>query len=91
MVHAVTTESTQVSDPVPFNYLDFDLKIAEELGIRPRDLIVQDMKIHPVSQEAYVAVKKGHQPDAPTMIAIVSPMSPDIRFMEVGSLTSVFD
>ena len=65
------------------------LRLLRKLGISPRDLIVQDMKIHPMSQEAYVAVKKGHDPEAPSMIAIVSPMSPDIRFMETSNLTSV--
>ena len=88
-VHAIMTEATEVSDPVPFNYLDFDLKIAEQLDMSPRDLIIQDMKIHPVSQEAYVAVKKGHEPEAPSMIAIVSPMSPDIRFLEISDVNSV--
>ena len=58
MIHAVATEANEVKDPVPFNYTDFDLQIAEALDISPRDLIVQDMRIHPVSQEAYVAVKK---------------------------------
>ena len=88
-VHAIATEATQVADPVPFNFLDFDLKIAASLEIDARDLIVQDMKIHPVSQEAYIAVKKGHQPDAPSMIAIVSPMDNKIRFLETETLQSV--
>ena len=88
-VHAIPTEATPVSDPVPFNYRDFDLKIAEVLEIDTRDLIVQDMKIHPASQEAYIAVKKGHQPDAPSMIAIVSPMDGNIRFMDTGELASI--
>ena len=88
-VHAIATEANQVTDPVPFNVLDFDLKIAASLGIEARDLIVQDMKIHPVSQEAYVAVKKGHQPDAPSMVAIVSPMDNQIRFLETEALDSI--
>lgn len=88
MVHAIVTDANEVSDPVPFNYRDFDLKIAEALGIATRDLMIQDMKIHPVSQEAYIAVKKGHAPDAPSMIAIVAPMSEEIRFLETGDLKS---
>ena len=88
-VHAVMTEAQEVSDPIPFNHLDFDLKIAEALEIQPRDLIVSDMKVHPVSQEAYIAVKRGHQPDAPSMIAIVSPMGDDIRFLEVDDVERI--
>ena len=88
-VHAVMTEAQELKETVPFNHLDFDRKIAETLGIDARDLLVLDMKIHPVSQEAYVAVKKGHQPEAPSMIAIVSPMSNDIRFLDVENASSV--
>jgi len=41
-----------------------------------------------VSQEAYLAIKKGHSPDAPSMVAIVSPMNGDIRFLNVENKNS---
>ncbi|HAA19187.1 MAG TPA: hypothetical protein DCP28_10595, partial [Cytophagales bacterium] len=81
-VHAIATEATELSEPVPFNFMDLDGKIGEALGLAPRDLIIHDLKVHPVSQEAYVAVQKGHEPGAPSVIAIVSPTSPDIRFLD---------
>ena len=88
VVHAVKTEAQEVKDPLPFNMTDFDRKLAKELAIDTRDLIVNDMKIHPVSQEAYLAIKKGHAPDAPSMIAIVSPLDGEIRFLDVTSSNS---
>lgn len=88
IVHAVKTEAQEVKDPVPYNFLDFDLEIAKKLKIDARDLIVNDMKIHPLSQEAYLAVKKGHAPDAPSMVAIANPMNKEIRFLEVNESNS---
>ncbi|MEL6824472.1 MAG: hypothetical protein AAFP70_22155, partial [Calditrichota bacterium] len=82
-VYAIKTEASQLKDPVPYNFLDFDIKVAEALNIEPRDIVITDMKVHPVSQEAYVAVKRGHQPDAPSLIAIANPMSSEIRFLDV--------
>ena len=88
MVHAVSTEAEEVKDPVPFNLVDFDRILAKELDIDTRDLIVNDMKIHPVSQEAYLAIKKGHAPSDPSMVAIVSPMSGAVRFLDVKNSNS---
>ena len=84
VVHAFSTEGKELKDPVPYNFLDFDLKLAKVLKMDTRDLVIQDMKVHPVSQEVYVAVKKGHQPDAKSVIAIVSPMGMDIRFLNAA-------
>lgn len=87
-IHAVQTEAQEVKDPIPYNFLDFDLAIAKALDINARDLLINDMKIHPVSQEAYIAVKKGHAPDAPSMIAIANPMNKEIRFLDIKNGTT---
>ncbi|MEM1321592.1 MAG: hypothetical protein AAGG75_15145 [Bacteroidota bacterium] len=87
-VHAVKTSAEALKDPVPFNMEGFDVLLSEKLGIQPRDIIVHDMKIHPVSQEAYVAVRLGHQPDAKSVVAMVHPATRDIRFLEVNSSNS---
>ncbi|MEM6844889.1 MAG: hypothetical protein AAF632_21930 [Bacteroidota bacterium] len=87
-IHAVKTEATPLENPVPFNMEGFDVMLAEKLGIPPRDVIVHDMKIHPVSQEAYVAVRMGHQPAAKSVIAIVNPAMRAIGFLEVNSSNS---
>ena len=88
MIHAVQTIAQEVKDPIPYNMIDFDLALSKKLEVEVRDVIISDMKIHPVSQEAYLAVKKGHAVDAPSMIAIVNPMSGDIRFLDVSQRNS---
>ncbi len=87
-IHAVKTEATALKDPVPFNLEGIDVVLAKKLGIQPRDVIVNDMKIHAVSQEAYMAIRLGHQPDAKSVIAIVHPAMPEIRFLEINSSNS---
>ena len=87
-VHAVQTVATKLENPVPFNMEGFDVMLSKKLGIQARDVIIQDMKIHPVSQEAYVAVRMGHQSNAKSLIVIVHPATGDIRFLEVNSSNS---
>ncbi len=87
IVHAISTEATELKDPVPFNLLDLDDQLANMLEMDVRDLIIYDMKIHPVSQEAYIAVKKGHQPESKSVIAIVSPGSHAIRLLDLSKTT----
>ena len=89
-IHAVPTEATELKDAVPFNMEGFDIMLAEKLGLAPRDVLINDMKIHPLSQEAYVSVKLGHQPNAESIIAIANPVTADIRFLNIPeSSTSV--
>lgn len=87
-IHAVKTDASPLTDPVPFNMEGFDKMISEKLGISPREVIISDMKIHPVSQEAYVAIRLGHQPDAKSVISVVHPATKAIRFLEVNATNS---
>ena len=83
IVYAIPTEAKELSDPVSYNLMDFDRMLAKELEMDTRDLIINDLKIHPLSQEAYIAIKIGHAPEAPAMIAVVNPMSGAIHFLDV--------
>ena len=83
VLHAIPTKSEMVKDPVPFNGFGIDRKIATTLGVSPSDLIINDMQIHPESQEAYIAFKNGHAPSAKSMVAIVSPTDNVVRFLDV--------
>ncbi len=85
---AIPTEATNTEDPIPYNFLDFDLRLAEVLEMEVREMVIQDMKVHPLSQEVYVAVKKGHAPDAPCSIAIVSPAGNEIRLWDPTAVKS---
>ncbi len=84
VIHAIPTKAT-AKDTLPFNAHTIDRKIARKLGAIPSDLIINDMQIHPKSQEAYIALKNGHAPDAKSLIAIVSPKNNAIRFLDVSS------
>ncbi len=84
MIHAISTEATELKDPVSYNFMAVDKVIADKLGVRPSDIMIYDMKIHPVSQEAYIAVKRGHAADAKSLIAIANPGNMDIRFLDIS-------
>lgn len=87
-IYAIPTKAQEMKDAIPYNMEGFDKKMADELGMEPRDIIINDMKIHPSSQEAYVSIKLGHQPDAKSVIAIVSPVGSNISFLEVPESSS---
>lgn len=82
VVYAFQTTGTAVENPVPYNLTNFDLILAKKLDVSPRDLVIRDMKMHPASQEVYLAVKKDHKPDTPAMIAVVNAKG-EIHFLDV--------
>ncbi|MEM9052970.1 MAG: hypothetical protein AAGC47_13030, partial [Bacteroidota bacterium] len=87
-IHAVETSAQAISDPIPYNLEGFDEMIAEKLGISLREVYVTDMKVHPVSQEVYTAVRMGYKPDAMSVVTIVHPATGKMRFLEVTSSNS---
>ncbi|NQZ45491.1 MAG: hypothetical protein HRT65_14390 [Flavobacteriaceae bacterium] len=88
-IYAVTTEATELKDAIPYNLEGFDLLAGEKLGLSPRDVIINDMKIHPMSQEAYVSIKLGHEPSAKSVIAIVNPTTSEIRLLKIGKANTI--
>ncbi|MEM6516783.1 MAG: hypothetical protein AAF688_11420 [Bacteroidota bacterium] len=82
-LYAIATKADELKDAVPYNMEGFDIMMAEKLNIESRDVIINDMKIHPISQEAYVSIKLGHQPDAKSVIAVVNPVTKDIQLLEI--------
>jgi len=89
VVHAIPTKATVGKEPIPFNGHAIDRKIASKLGVPPSDLIINDMQIHPESQEAYIAFKNGHAPSAKSLIAIVNPANNAVRFLDIGTFQQV--
>lgn len=85
VLHAIPTKSTEVKDPIPFNSLGIDRKISEKLNVPVSDLIINDMQIHPESQEAYIALRNGHAPTAKSLVAIINPTNNEVRFLEVAN------
>jgi len=83
-VYAVETTADTMSEPVPYNMEGLDIALAETLNLEVRDVIINDMKIHPESQEAYISIKLGHQPDAKSVVAIVNPGTSEIGFLSAN-------
>lgn len=83
-IYAVPTNAEVLQVPVPFNVVGVDKMIAGKLGVTSSDIIINDMQIHPVSQEAYIAVKNGHAPSARSLIAVISPSDNEVRFLDLS-------
>ncbi len=89
MVYAIPTKAREVKDPIAFNLKGVDKKIAKTLGVPTSELIFNDMQVHPVSQEAYIAIKRGFAVDAPSIIVAVSPVDGNVRLIDVSKKTQV--
>lgn len=48
----------------PVKIEELDKKIAAALGTKPDQILLNDMAVHPVSHEVYIAVSRGRGPDA---------------------------
>ncbi len=83
-IHAINTTAKELKDPIPFNISAIDKKIAEKLETNTSDLMLMDMKIHPISQEAYIAVRRGHGPDAKSLIIVVHPQNGKVRLLDIS-------
>ncbi|MEL7121846.1 MAG: hypothetical protein AAFO07_20530 [Bacteroidota bacterium] len=89
IVHAIEINSTELKDPVPYNMKRIDQQLAEKLEIPASELIINDMKVNPYSQEAYIAVKRGHLPGAPSFIAVVNPMG-QLELLDIANTTKSY-
>ncbi|WP_299674694.1 hypothetical protein [uncultured Tenacibaculum sp.] len=89
MLYAIPTTAKELKEPTAFNLKGIERKIAKLLGVIPSDLIFNDMQIHPVSQEAYIAVKRGFSPDAETVIVAINPTGDSLKLVDVSNRTSI--
>ena len=68
-VFAVATEDTKApASPVKIEIKAINEKIAALLGIAPDDVLINDMKVNPLSQKVYVAVSRGRGAAASAVI-----------------------
>ncbi|MEO0572650.1 MAG: hypothetical protein AAF039_13170 [Bacteroidota bacterium] len=87
-LYAIPTNADELKEPIPYNMEGFDIFLARKINMEPRDIVIGDMKIHPKSQEAYIAIKLGHQPDAKSIIAIVNPATTEIKLLKIDKDSS---
>lgn len=89
MLYAIPTKTTELKEPTPYNIKGIDKKIAIKLGVPPSELIFNDMQVNPVSQEAYISVKRGFALDAQTVIVVVNPTDGEVRLLDITEKTQV--
>ena len=88
MIHAVQVKSKTQQDPIPYNLEGIDETLSELLGVEAKEVLVQDMKVHPQSQQAYIAIKLGHDPEAKSVVAVAEPTTGAIEFLKVNEQNS---
>jgi hypothetical protein len=54
------------------NIEGIDVKIAAMAGVTPEDIAINDVKVNPISKNAYLSVTRGRGPDAAAMIVKVN-------------------
>ena len=66
---AIDTEDTKApSAPVKINVEGIDVKIAALVGITPDQIVINDVRVNPVSKNVYVSASRGRGPDAMPLI-----------------------
>ncbi len=71
-VVAIDTQDTKkASGPVQINVTSLDEKIAALVGVTPDQIVVNDMKVNPISKSVYLSASRGKGPDAQPLIVRV--------------------
>jgi hypothetical protein len=80
-VVAIDTQDTKkASGPVQINVTGLDQKIAALVGVTPDQVVVNDMKVNPISKNVYLSASRGKGPDAQPLI---------VRVDASGAITNV--
>ena len=80
-VVAIDTQDTKkASGPVQINVSGLDQKIAALVGVTPDQIVVNDMKVNPISKNVYLSASRGKGPDAQPLI---------VRVEASGKITNV--
>ena len=89
---AIDTGDTKVpSSPVKINVDGLDAKIAGMVGVMPDQIMINDVKVNPISKNVYVSASRGRGPDAMPLIlkidaaGAITPVSLDnAKYTEVS-------
>lgn len=74
-VVAIDTEDTKApTSPVKINVEGIDTKIAALVGITPDQIVINDVKVNPVSKNVYISASRGRGPEAQPLIMKVDAM-----------------
>ncbi len=72
-VVAIDTQDRTPVASATINVEGIDSKIAALVGVTPDQLIINDMKVNPISKNVYLSVARGQGPSATAMIIRVDP------------------
>ena len=68
-IFAIDTGDTKApAAPVAINVQGLDTKIAALVGVTPDQIMINDMKVNPVSKNVYISASRGRGPDAMPLI-----------------------
>lgn len=86
-IYAIATGDTKPAgaSTTPLKIEGINTKIAALLGTAADQILINDMAVNPISQNAYLAVSRGRGPDA---VPVLVKVSPDAK-LEVVSLDNV--
>lgn len=68
---AIDTEDTKASSSAKINVQGVDAKIAALVGVTPDQIVIDDVKVNPLSKNVYLSLSRGRGPDAAALIARV--------------------
>jgi hypothetical protein len=72
-VVAIDTGDRKSVSSAKINVDDVDQKIAAMVGIAPDQIVINDVKVNPISKNVYLSGARGRGPDAMPLIARVEP------------------
>src|SRR3972149_3978118 len=85
-----TLDTKSAASPVRADIKGINAKIAALLGAAPDQILINDVKVNPISQNIYLAVSRGRGPDAiPVILRLdaagaAGPAGPAWRMTEVS-------
>ena len=68
---AIDTQDAKPASAAKINVEGVDAKIAALVGVTPDQIIINDVKVNPISKNAYLSVSRGRGPDAMPLIVRV--------------------
>ncbi len=85
-IYAFSIKSGQApSKPTPINVNNIDIRVASILGVGPNAIEINDMAVHPVTQEVFLSVTRGYGLNAQPAIVKVDGKG-DLRNINLSHL-----
>jgi len=83
-----TNDRTAMKMAAKINVPGVDAKVAALLGTTPDQIMINDLRVNPISKNAYLAVSRGKGPDAVPVIVKVDGMSGKLTEVSLDNVKS---